>query len=49
MENGGIRQAERTVLLNIADSLLEKGLITEKERDTMKNIINCEICTISKS
>jgi transcriptional regulator CtsR len=32
-------QKEKNLLLNISDLLLEKGLITEKERNAMKSII----------
>ena len=35
-------QKEKNLLLNISDLLLEKGLITEKERNAMKNIIIAE-------
>lgn len=30
----------RTVLLNIAEILYQRGLITESEKNKMKNIIN---------
>ena len=33
---------EKNLLLNISDLLLEKGLITEKERNAMKSIVLAE-------
>ncbi len=33
---------EKNILWNIFDLLLEEGLITEKERDAMKNMMNSE-------
>lgn len=39
MYSEGNRQKEKNLLLYIAELLLEKGLITEKERNTMKSII----------
>lgn len=39
MDSKADMQKEKNLLLNISDLLLEKGLITEKERNAMKSII----------